>query len=117
MSRSGSSESSRRAVIAGGSAAAVGQRDVVLFHYSIELSRRVPIVVTEDSTEPLPAGDAPRVRFWDALVKTEIKHGHYLIVGAMVVLTLSGALAGRAGRGAAVVAAPSTRVAPRGPSA
>ena len=39
----------------------------VLFHYSIEQSRRVLIGATEDSTEPLPAGDAPRVRFSNAL--------------------------------------------------
>ena len=34
----------------------------------------------------------------DALVKTEIKQGLYLIVAAIVVLTLSGTLAGRASR-------------------
>ena len=41
--------------------------DPVLFHYSIEQSRPVPIVVTEDSSKPLPAGEAPRVRLWNAL--------------------------------------------------
>ena len=39
----------------------------VLFHCAIEQSRRVPIVVAEDSTEPLPAGDATPVRFCNVL--------------------------------------------------
>ncbi len=32
-------------------------KNPVVFHYSAEQSRRVPIVVTEESAEPLPPGD------------------------------------------------------------